>query len=391
MKVALVTHWLSKTGGGISAAVEDLSRALAMRGTAVTVFGLDDVRWEENRKTWAGAPAQAFPIVGPNALGLAPRLRTALRTGNFDLAHLHGLWMHTSADVLACSRGRPFLVSPHGMLDPWAVARSAAKKRFVRLLYEDRLLRTAACIHALNSAEAAAVRAFGLKNPICVIPNGVMLPEPGPKPPAPWVKVFGADARVLLFLGRLHPKKNVHGLVNSIAILKTQKVLGDWRLAIAGWDQGGYGERLAADVEARGLAGEIAFLGSLFGVEKDAALRNASAFVLPSFSEGLPMAVLEAWAHGLPVAMTAACNLPEGFEADAALEVRTAPEPLAAVLSDLFATPPQSLERMGAAGRALVESHYSWDAVVGQVLEVYAWLAGGGAKPCSVERTGLRA
>jgi poly(glycerol-phosphate) alpha-glucosyltransferase len=277
------------------------------------------------------------------------------------------------------------------MLDPWAMTHSAAKKRLVRLLYEDRMLRTAASIHALNQAELDAARAFGLRNPICVIPNGVTLPEPGPAPPSPWAKTLGTDARVLLFLGRLHPKKNVHGLVDAIAILKAQRALGDWRLAIAGWDQGGYGESLAADVAARGLTREIAFLGALFGAQKEAALRNASAFALPSFSEGLPMAVLEAWAHGLPVAMTSACNLPAGFEAGAALEVATTPDALAATLHDFFAAPPQSLERMGAKGRALVENRFSWDAVAEQFLEVYGWMTGGGAPPANVSMFGARA
>jgi glycosyltransferase involved in cell wall biosynthesis len=67
----------------------------------------------------------------------------------------------------------------------------------------------------------------------------------------------------------------------------------------------------------------VLFLGPAFGETKDALLRRASAFILPSFSEGLPMSVLEAWSYRLPVLMTDHCNLPEGFAADAALRIGT--------------------------------------------------------------------
>src|SRR5262249_33235072 len=160
---------------------------------------------------------------------------------------------HPSADVVAWSRGtKPYVISPHGMLDPWAIANSAFKKRIARFLYEDRHLREAACIHALCTAEAAAIRAFGLRNPICIIPNGVEMPQGAPKPAPVWLGTE-AGARVLLYLGRLHPKKNVHGLLRAFAHLKAGRGLGDWRLVVAGWDQGGYGAKLAVLANALAL------------------------------------------------------------------------------------------------------------------------------------------
>ena len=101
MKLAVVSHWLSKTGGGISSAVEEASIALMTRGASVEVLGLEDGRWKDDCATWRGAPARVFPIVGPRALGISPRLRFALCTSNADIAHLHGIWMHPSAGMLA--------------------------------------------------------------------------------------------------------------------------------------------------------------------------------------------------------------------------------------------------------------------------------------------------
>lgn len=381
----MVTHWLSSAGGGVSAAVEGFSAAISQAGVDVNVFGLDDAKWQFDRHAWSGAPARTFPVVGPRSLGLSPELRSALSKSECDVVHSHGLWLHPSADVLAWSAGRkPFVVSPHGMLDAWAVSQSVWKKRFARILYEDRVLRQAECIHALNYAEADAIRAFGLKNPIAVIPNGVKLPDKMPCPPAPWAGKIPAHKKALLFLGRLHPKKNVHGLVAAMASLKARGASEDWCLVVAGWDQAGYGKKLADEVIAQGLQNQVIFVGALFGDRKDAAFRNAAAFVLPSFSEGLPLAVLEAWAYGVPVAMSAACNLPEGFQQEAAIEVHCDTSQLTQGLHDLFTTKGDVLKKMSMRGRALVESKFSWEANAKQLLDVYRWVNGVGMRPATI-------
>jgi poly(glycerol-phosphate) alpha-glucosyltransferase len=385
MRVAYVASSLSSAGGGVSAAVEALSRSVNAPEVQVTVLGLADRAWSSEKSTWRGAPAETFPAIGPSTLGFAPALRRALLKLDPDLVHVHGLWMHPSADVVAWSRGtKPYLVSPHGMLDPWALANSGLKKRIARLLYEDRHLGGAACLHALCTAEAEAIRAFGLQSPICVIPNGVEMPCPADdrlRPPWPDLET---GARVLLFLGRLHPKKNVHGLLHAFARVKADRGLADWRLAIAGWDQSGYRAELAALIDALSIERDVAFLGPLHGARKDAALRNATAFVLPSLSEGLPMAVLEAWSYGLPVAMTAACNLPEGFAAGAAREISPDPDQLAHDLADFLSMSPRDLRKMRERSAELVRTRFSWDWIGRSFAEVYVWMHSGGRSPACI-------
>ena len=81
---------------------------------------------------------------------------------------------------------RPYLVSPHGMLDPWAVRHAAWKKRVAGWWFENAHLAGAACLHALTASEARAIRAYGLTNPICVVPNGVDLPRQTAFPRPAW-------------------------------------------------------------------------------------------------------------------------------------------------------------------------------------------------------------
>ena len=102
--------------------------------------------------------------------------------------------------------------------------------------------------------------------------------------------------------------------------------------------------------------------------------------ILPSFSEGLPMAVLEAWAYGLPVLMTDHSNLPEGFAADAAIRIGTDVESIAEGMRSLLRSPTSDLRSPGRNGRALDEERFTWPQVVAQMKEVYEWVLGGGLR-----------
>jgi poly(glycerol-phosphate) alpha-glucosyltransferase len=154
----------------------------------------------------------------------------------------------------------------------------------------------------------------------------------------------------------------------------------NWILAIAGWGRGAYEQKL------RELAAgsSVVFVGAQFGVAKNACYRACDAFILPSLSEGLPMAVLEAWAHAKPVLMTPECNLPEGFDSEAAIQIGTTPEQIAAGLKQLAEMSDDDRRAMGACGRTLVATKFSWPRIGEQMRSVYEWILGGGPTPDTV-------
>jgi poly(glycerol-phosphate) alpha-glucosyltransferase len=268
------------------------------------------------------------------------------------------------------------------MLDPWAIRHARWKKKIAAWLYENAHLRRASCLHALCESEAAVIRKLGFVNPICVIPNGIARPNAPNDLPPPWREVVPKNASVMLFLGRLHPKKNVEALLDAWP--RTIEY-DNWHLVIAGWGQAGHQQRLTDKIERRGLGKRVHFIGSLFGDKKHAALRHAHAFVLPSLSEGLPMAVLEAWSYGLPVLMTDACNLPEGFRTHAAVHLSLEPCRMQSDLMNFLKLDCARLEQIGRNGRRLVETQFDWGTVAEQMLAVYTWLVHGGSPPPAVQ------
>lgn len=379
--IAYSTKSLSRQAGGVVVPIRALAARVIERGGLANVYGLKDVDLEKDVDEWDGTPVHAVdPLFG----GVAPALDAALRDASHHLLHLHGLWLYPSiaASNWRKRTGCPVVVAPHGMLDPWAMANSGWKKRLAMALYEGENLRGAACLHALNTAEAAAMRKLGLTNPIAIVPNGVKMPDYGTTTRP--ISLKNDDRNVLLFLGRLHPKKGLLETIDAwnMVISEVPKIGREWTLVIAGWDDGGHGEFLKAKIASLGLDNHVHVPGPVFGSEKVAMLTSASAFILASHSEGLPIAVLEAWSHGVPVFMTAACNLPEGFLAGASIQITTNAKEIASVLCNYL--PDSHLSQVGFAGRELVERHYNWNRIGDEMIAVYQWLIDGGAAPASV-------
>jgi poly(glycerol-phosphate) alpha-glucosyltransferase len=315
------------------------------------------------------------------------------------------LWLYPSIATKNYSRknNRPYLISPHGMLDPWALKNSRWKKKIVYALFERAHLRGARCLRALCASEANSMRRLQLKNDIAVIPNGIDLPAAVTLSQPPWKNFVEPGKKVLLFLSRIHPKKGLVNLLKAWAQnRKTEsgnQKAEEWVLAIAGWDQGGHElelKRLAtelelvwSDVRTPGPKGKfpgVIFLGPQFNAAKSACYRHCDAFVLPSFSEGLPMVVLEAWANSKPVIMTPECNLPEGFSAGAALKVETTEASLVAGLNELQRMTDAERRAMGNRARELVVARFTWSQIAQQLSAVEQWILGGGAKPDCVVR-----
>ena len=382
-RVTVLSPSLSRAAGGIFEAERRLSQSMqTLDNVAVRVVGLRDDQTEEDLADWKPLDPIVLPVRGPRSFGYSPGMVRTLKRTQADLVHLHALWMYTSLASYRWARqtGRPYVVSPHGMLDEWALSNSRRKKLIVGLLYENRSLQQAACIHALNESEYQSIRSFGLGTPVCVIPNGVDLPDTEDLPTAPWNDVVDPSQRVLLFLGRIHPKKGLSELIDAWADVRPST----WSLVIIGWDDGGHQKQLQKQISTAGLGSSVHLLGPRFGAAKKSAFHHADGFILPSHSEGLPMTVLEAWSYRCPVIMTPQCNLPEGFDQEAALKVAPTSRSIASGLREFIAQGNKHRQRMGGAGRTLVEQNYTWDQVAREMKGVYAWLLDSGPQPKSV-------
>lgn len=380
MNVTMVVASLSRSAGGIFEISRRMSQELArLADTRVAAVGLLDRYTLDDAADWSPIRTLPCPTLGPARLGWAPGFGRAIDSTNPDIIHQHGIWRLSSVGTYRWARrtGRPYVIEVHGMLSQWALNNSAWKKRLALAVFQRRQLEAAACLIVNTVEEARAVRDFGLTNPIAIIPNGVDIPNER-TPRSPYRDAIGPDRKAILFLGRIHPKKGLRELLMAWSkIVQGRKHADTWSLVITGWDDGGHEAGLRRLAKRHGLAApDLHFTGPLFGSDKQAALADAAAFILPSFSEGLPMAVLEALAARLPVLMTSACNLPEAFDCGAALEIEPDGSSIRRGIDTLLEMSPEQVQRMGDRGRQLVNERFTWPSVALRVHRVYAWLLG---------------
>jgi len=386
LNVSMLAPYISRRAGGLMDSVKNLSRFLENEhDIKVDVISVEDEFSTEDRVRWGDL---SLHLVAPKyaRFRYAPELSHRLASLMPDLVHTHGIWTYLSVATVGWSKSndgitsRPYLVSTHGMLDPWALHNSRWKKIMAAFVFERRHLENAACIHAVNNAEAAAIRTFGLRNPICVIPNGIEVRANNAADRVPpWAADMVGSRKVLLYLGRLHPKKGLSILLRGWK--EASKREKGWVLVIAGWDQGGHRGELEQLVRELKITDSVQFAGPLFGEERETAYQNANAFILPSLSEGQPLVVLEAWSHARAVLMTPECNLPEGFQKRAAIRMNTTVEGAAEGLRRLFALDGPALQEMGRRGHDLVIANFSWPQIASQMFAVYNWLLGRSAVP----------
>jgi len=387
MRVLHLLRSLANSSGP-TFAVLNLSRQLVERGADVTVFhlsglGLDTVDPADER-----IRVEGFPVTCEARWGYSRRLRQALRDRmpSFDIVHIHSLWMHLgfAAARIASRHGVPYIAAPHGSLDAWCLRQGRLHKSLYGALVERSLLNGATCIHALTANEIRDVRAFGVSAPCVIVPNGIEADAcAGEGSKTEHRRALGlADTDlVVLSMSRLHPKKGIDVLLRAAGALAPR-----WpalRLIVAGSDRGsGYAATLERLTGELGIRETVTFTGEVRGETKQAVLAAADVFALPSHSEGLPVAVLEAMACGLPAVISKPCNLPEVDEAEAGHIVEPEAQAVQAALEEL-ARAPDRRRMLGENARRLVAQSFTWERIGGRLHRLYGDILAGKLTPDS--------
>lgn len=366
--------------GGPSYSVPRLCDALRAYGTDVRILTVGQANAPmESPITSYPQDFADIPILRSLRLssGLAKAARIAART--HDVVHVHGLWLmpNVYAGRAATSARRPLVVSPRGMLGPAALAFSARKKRLFWRFLQRQAYARAAVWHATCAAEAEEIRAFGIRAPIAIIPNGIDIPD-RPERSLP----RQSSTRTLLFLGRLHPKKGLPDLIEAWSHLTSERP--DWILRIVGPDERGHREELEKLVQQGGIP-RVVFDGPVYGTEKEQVLQEADLFVLPTQNENFGLAVAEALAAGVPAIVSRGAPWP-GLETErCGWWVECGAESLLSALREATALPDGERCTMGLRGHAWMAQEFSWDCIARQMLDVYAWLKGHSDSPAQVQ------
>lgn len=302
-------------------------------------------------------------------------LAQMLRTGGPALVHDHGIWLpfnHAVASVCRQHSGTVRVVSPRGMLEPWALGFGALKKQLAWIAYQLGDLRTAKGFHATSDAEATSIRRLGFPQPIAVIPNSVTAPHL-----LPVKRLDRGQIKQALFLSRIHPKKGLLDLINAWGLVRP----AHWRLSIVGGDELGHRKEVEALICSQGLQDAITVASQVSDQEKWLFYADSDLFILPSYSENFGVVVAEALLMGLPVITTTATPWSVIEEIHCGWYIDPGVATLKTALEKAFASSAEQLGAMGARSRQVAADRFDWDRVALQMAEFYLWMIDGSARP----------
>ncbi len=307
---------------------------------------------------------------GMSGRGLGARVERAI--ANIDIIHMHGVWEPLLRITGRCAQKAavPYVLCPHGMLDPWCLSQKRFKKRLALMMGYRAMLNGVAFLHTLNRDEARLIEPLRLTPPTRVIPNGVFLEEiePLPQPGGFYESQPQLAGRpFVLFLSRLHYKKGLDYLADAFA--RAAARIDDLQLVVAGPDDGAR-RPFEQQVKSAGLEERVHLTGPIYGPAKFAAMVDAQCFCLPSRQEGFSVAVTEAMACGLPVVITHACHFPEVAEVAAGRVVDEDPDQIADALLHICGDEAARV-KMSAAGRKLVAERFTWNSIAQLAVDGY--------------------
>jgi glycosyltransferase involved in cell wall biosynthesis len=383
MKILHVIANLAPRYGGPSKACWEMARAVAQLGHEVSIYttnqdGPVELDVTLDRPVYRdGVEIRYFPIQPPRFWGTSLPLALGLRQKipASDLVHIHSLYLfHNLVAGYYCRRYHiPYLMRPHGTLDPFIHRRHRFRKVLMEHLFENRNIRQAAALHFTTAEEAQLAAPFTFQTPGVVVPLGIdfdefaKLPKPGQfRNRHPEI----GDKHIILFFGRINFKKGLDILAKAFG--RVARCRDDVHLVIAGPDNDGWGTQVRTWLASEGVLARTTFTGMLLGPEKLAVLRDASIFVLPSYSENFGLAVIEAMAAGLPVIISDQVNI--WREVQAGQAGRVIPCDAAALADQLLDLLDHSNDTaaMAQRGKTLVQERFQWPRIGQSLVDAYA-------------------
>lgn len=289
-----------------------------------------------------------------------------------DVFHSNCCWLPLSAltSIWAKNAGYKVVYTPHGMLEPWIMARNYwTKKVPATYLFQRKGIAVADILHATAESEKRNLESLNWNKKISVIPNCVDIEEIDTHLNEAECASVSKGGKTILFLSRVHVKKGINFLIESAAILR--KELDGWTIKIAGEGDDDYIERLKNLAKEKGVADKVHFLGGVYGDNKWQLYKEASLFILPTHSENFGIVVAEALACRVPVITTKGTPWHELEDYNCGWWTDIGTSATVAALQEFLGKSSEELNLMRKNGRMLIETKYSTVTIAKQFAEMY--------------------
>ncbi len=360
MKILMIIPSVSKKWGGTTTSVVNFYLGLtAHQNIQCKVLSTVSEK-EKNEINSEILDNEDFHLFPTNSEGwryskeLVEYLKNNIQT--FDLVWIHALWTSTTffAAKYAKKFNIPYIVSPHGMIEPNALSRKGLKKKLYWSLIEKRIFDNASGIHCITPAEAEYAAQL-TKTRTFVIPNGTA--------ELPFIEKSYDQLKSICFIGRFHEIKALDRLLEAVSTIK------DLKLIVAGAGEKEYEQYIFGFIKKLNIENRVLFKGFVDKKEKELIYNNSAFIVVPSFSEVLSLVALESTMHSTPVLLTRQCNFNEIEEYNAGMIMKNNdPEIIREYILKMLDS---DIEKMSKNAHKLATEKFSINSVSAKILEEF--------------------
>lgn len=370
-RLLIVLPHIGNAGGGVSEAARVLTYALFnQQEFDIHVLTLDTPQDRDSTKNWPDINFHFYSSLGPENYGFSIGMTLHMLNNKYDVIHVHGVWTyHVAAAGLGLFKGTPLIISPHGMLEPWILKRSPHLKGAVMKLYQEKIFLKSSYFHALTNKEQKDIKKLLPDCKIVTIPNFVQDVDKSLVDKPSWYNKNHDKKGIFLFFGRIHDKKGWRPLINAWINLcnNDNEFKNNNVLVFCGWNDG------IADFEniiqqANLKTNNVLYAGPQFGDDRTNSYQAADYFILPSKSEGLPMAVLEAVKNENLIMMSRACNLSEMIDGYAAIDTGEDEDSILLALQSVYRMDQKDISAIKSNALKYVNENFSENIVVNKML-----------------------
>lgn len=355
MKIAHILEDYSKLSGGLRTVVQDLNQHLVQNSIDSQIV-TTRAEVEDNVTVYKRS-------LYKDAWCYSTELKNSLANIKSDINHIHGVWMYPQfiASKISYTTKKPYIITPHGMLEPWLWENGTSKKKIYFELMIKKYFSGANVLHAITPDEKDNLyKLFGHKN-IEIVPNSISCTEID----SCNIKRQNCD-KFILFVGRLHSKKGIDLLIKAFSKLKDTGI----RLRIAG-PFNEYKKELDKLVKSLGIESRVDFLGMVTGKEKYQLFKDAWVFVAPSFSEVVGMVNLEAAAFETPVISTYQTGLYKEWNHHGGHLINPKLDELVNSLTEAVGWSETERNDRGKMLRQFIVDNYSWEKNIFKWIDLY--------------------
>ena len=294
---------------------------------------------------------------------------------SIDLVHFHLIWFYDKNIIAKALKkaGIPFIITTHGTYSkPHAYT---GKRLLAKWLFELDYLNMATEIHAITREEGTGLQKYGYTGPSFVAYNGIDLDEiPAERNDTFYINKPYTKKHKFVWVGVLRDDKNLCSLIKAVAMLP-EELQKNFVCIFIGPDYRNNAEKYLALSETAGCRENFDYIGPLYGQEKYDAIQSADVFILPSFSEGFSMSLLDALACGKPCLLTSGCSMNYFYKHNFFIRCEPYPQDIAKGLAELLSKK-EDWEKMGKQSKKIVEKKFIWSSIVPSVIKNYKRIIG---------------